>query len=160
MEHEARVKLSRRLAGVVTALLALAGGCDSQKATQGAACSRVSDCAAGLTCGYEVVTGCSAHGMCVPVTPQPGQAACGALSIYCGCDGVTTVTSGCNFFPAFAPAPVMSGVASCQQVDAGPGTDAGSACSGWGETCSKPCCDGLVCMPSTSSALPSVCVKP
>ena len=153
MVQDAKVTLGRSL--VVAAVL-FASGCDSSKPGQGAPCSRVSDCATGLTCGYKVSDGCSAQGTCVPVTPQPGQAACGALIEYCGCDAVTPVTAGCTFFSDYAPAPVMPASGSCLP---GTSTDAGRACSGWGEICNMPCCDGLVCMSSSSSALPSICVK-
>jgi len=124
----------------------------------GAPCRRVSDCGFGRTCGYKVSDGCSAQGVCVGMTPPIGQAACGALVSYCSCDGVTTVTAGCTFAAGYAPAPVMSGAFACP-TDAGSGADAGSTCSGWGAICGT-CCDGLVCMPSNSSALPSICVKP
>lgn len=170
MRQYERTQLARNLAGVLMVLMALAGGCNSQAnqstdgppsgaGTQGAPCTSRGDCAGGFVCGYKISDGCSAQGTCVPVTPQPGQAACGALLLQCGCDGVTPVTGGCNFFSDYAPAPVMPGVSHCPG-DAATSADSGLDCSGWGAICGKTCCDGLVCMGSSSSALPGICVKP
>ncbi len=137
------------------------GGHADDGGLQGAPCSRVSDCASGFICGYKVSDGCSAQGECVPVWPQPGQVVCGALSLNCGCDGITTVYGGCNFFADYAPAPVMPAVFQCP-TDAGLSSDGGSPCAGWGGNTlgDISCCDGLTYMPSGSNNLPGYCVKP
>lgn len=132
------------------------GGCEGC----GVPCERESDCGPGLVCGYKIGAdeACVAQGVCVPRWPLIGNAACGALSELCGCDG-TIVVAGCNFAPGYAPAPTFTGnVAACSD---GGTPDAGAeACGGFGASCGT-CCEGLTCSPAGANAsLPGSCVRP
>jgi hypothetical protein len=113
----------------------------------GAPCARESDCAEGLTCGYNADDGCTAQGRCIVAEAAP----CSAVALMCSCNGVI-MDVGCNYAsgdPAhpevfYAPAPVAQ-----PQVLCVPPPDAGSAsdCGAWGSGCfaGKPCCSGLHC---------------
>jgi hypothetical protein len=127
------------------------GGC----AGCGLPCAKESDCGTGLVCGYKVEDGCAAQGVCVPRWPLIGQAACAALVQSCGCDG-TVVTTGCNYYAGYAPAPVSPGNFSCMEDG---GSEAG-ICGGRGQACGpEACCEGLSCSPPGANApVPGSCV--
>ena len=125
------------------------GGCVDKQGDggTGSPCVKESDCNAGYDCGYAVLAGCNAPGKC---EPRPTGPFSGALTAYCGCDGLP-IEVGNNFAGGYAPTPVESGF-DCS-------SDAG-ACSGWGQGCSTSatCCTGLQCIDAVPGTLPGYCV--
>jgi hypothetical protein len=96
-----------------------------------AACTKDTDCPAGLSCGYAVADGCAAKGVCVQNNCQEG--ACLNPAGMCGCDGQ-------NIFPVlqsqqlspnsstivYVSAPSSGRIGSCMGIP-----DAGSAGCNW-----------------------------
>jgi len=80
-------------------------------------------------CGYPTNAGCVSTGTCVPtVTPS----ACTTGVVACGCFG-PPVEYGCNFYPGYAPASIVS-PDPCTDAGAGGLADAGGGLADAGDS--------------------------
>lgn len=83
-------------------------------------------CGTGLACAYPIAAGCSAAGVCVPLTPCGG---CGNQPTYCGCAGSGVLQSG-DIPAGYSLSAVQGAYYPCAGPDAGGGhvtADAGDA---------------------------------
>jgi hypothetical protein len=110
------------LLSVIAALGAV--GCDS---TTGNECTADVQCGSGARCLFPIGT-CSSGTPIGTCEPNPSGPQCNAIQELCGCDGKTTVITGCGFQSGFASGPTSGTSGPCPVVDAGTdsGTDAGS----------------------------------
>ena len=106
----------------LVSLAALLGGCSSSSSggfvgtlqpgitgddtTQGQYCVTDTACTMGQACGYLVDGGCSAAGICVPLSACGGA---GKQPTYCGCDGIGFVRT-CGLPDGYAQAPIGPGL--------------------------------------------------
>jgi hypothetical protein len=74
------------------------------------ACVTREDCRAGQSCGFPILLGCAAKGVCVDIPTDAGL--CTIETTGCGCEGGTVAISGCENGFGYAPSAV-TGVTPC-----------------------------------------------
>jgi hypothetical protein len=93
-------------------------------------CATLTDCAAGLTCGFPIGGGCAAEGRCInlPLVCEEDAAACGGVGAVCGCNGLAVPIVIVGYAGAPTPASAASSAdAECAGDDAGLSDSDGAA---------------------------------